>query len=286
MNALETKSGASPDLARVFLWGSVVFFSLLLLAQIGLWTGRGEAMYRVHLSHLEAANLPDWAPQLWKGEIAKTLQGAESFSVFDHRALDAARTHLASLPFVAQVDLVRRVFPRAVGVNLTLRRPIALVRRAGRVYPVDRDGILLPGKPEDAKGGFAFSLPVISGRPFAKQPAQWGERWIEDDLQEGLAVAEEIDPILDLHPGFRIVGIDLTNLGGKVSPFESEIVLLTDAGTKIFWGRASRKKPYGELAPEFKRANLQRALDEFPALKGVSELDLRFDRPAIHLKRG
>lgn len=286
MNALELKSRASPDLARVFLWGSLVFFLLLLGAQLGLWANRREPLFQVDSSHLASAELPPWAPPLWKSEIERALRGGGSFSIFDGQALLSTRAKIEALPFVERVDLVSRRFPRAIAAKIDLRRPVALVRRAGRHYAIDARGILLPGKPEDAKGGFAFPLPVLMGRPFAKQPTSNGEAWLEEDIAEGIAAALEVEAFLDLYPGFRVTSIDLSNLGNRVSPLDAEITLQTDSGTRILWGRSARKKPYGELTPQAKIGNLQRALEEFPALKNVRELDLRFDRPAIHLRQG
>lgn len=286
MNSLGIRSGASPDLARVFLWGSLVFFLLVLAAQLGIWWGRGEPLFRVDASHLESAQLPAWAPPLWKAEIEKALRGGETASIFDAPLLETTKANIASIPFVERIDLVARRFPRSVAAKIEVRRPIALVRRAGKQYAVDRAGVLLPGNAADPKGGFPFSLPVLVGKPFAKLPAACGQVWAEDDVSEGITTALELDALLDLNPGFHVTTIDLSNLGGRVSPLESEIVLQTDTGVRILWGRSSRRKPYGELAPQAKIGNLQRALEEFPGLKGVRELDLRFDRPAIHLRQG
>jgi len=276
---------ASSDFLRASLAFLLVLVVLLLLAQLSFWLGRGERLFLVDSSRLESFDLPVWAPPFWKEEAQKALRGGSVFPVSDSQGLAEVEARIAALPFVEKVSPASRRFPRSIGAKVEMRRPVALVRTEGKLYAVDAHAVLLPGKPAEPGGGFAFPLPTLTSQRgvFPQLPSRLGEAWNDPSVREGVAAALELDPILDLRPGFRIVEIDLTNLGGLRNRLESEIALRTDRDVRILWGRSALSQPYGELAPEAKIANLVRVLEEYPGLKGVVELDLRFDRPAVRL---
>ena len=273
-------------MGRIALGFLGVLCALLLVSLSTFWLARGGRLFLVDSSRLESFEMPPWAPPLWKEEARRALRGGGVFPVSDPRGLEGVEARIAALPFVERVFPVTRQFPRSVAAKVRLRRPVAVVRSDQKLYAIDSAGVLLPGKPAEPGGGYAFPLPVLtSGRGgFTRRPPRCGEVWNDPFVQEGVAASLELEPILDLHPGFRIAEIDLTNLGGFRSQLDSEIVLRTGEGVRILWGRSARRQPYGELSPEAKISNLVRVLEEYPRLKGIADLDLRFDRPAVRLQ--
>ncbi len=283
----ERISQVSPDLRRALIAVSLSLASLVLLAQLGhLWT-RNSEFFAVDGAKLEPLQLPAWVPSLWSEEANRAFREGKTRSIFDPTLLQEVRERLTKLPFVEKVDEISREFPRSLHARITVRRPVALLKVGSKLFPLDRYGVFLPAKFQEVQAGFPFAIPVllISG---VSPPTgdEIGKRSRDPRLLEALSAACDLDAIYDYWPEFSLVSIDCENLGGKKSSLESEIVLYLENNLKILWGRASWKRPYGELSVESKIQNLEKVRSQFPDLKGIRELDLRFDRPSIILENG
>jgi len=75
----------------------------------------------------------------------------------------------------------------------------------------------------------------------------------------------------------------VSNLDGRVNRGESDIVLRTEVGTEIWWGRAPGTKSVGERSVESKVAELSEIARK-DSLKKYRYIDLRFE-PAVKMLR-
>lgn len=82
-------------------------------------------------------------------------------------------------------DVVVRIsLPDKLVISLKLRRPVALVR-SGKFYPIDEDGVVLPG---GSRAEALSDLPVISGIDIRAR----NSRWMYRNLKLALKLLEEI----------------------------------------------------------------------------------------------
>jgi hypothetical protein len=187
----------------------------------------------------------------------------------------AARIHQAfSLhPCVARVDRVTKHYPARVVVELTYRRPVAMVvLAADDWWPVDAAGYLLPR--EDFSPIEAQKYPRIVGVTTAPtRPA--GERWGDERVVGGARIAEVLAEdwgrlgLRDIAPAPQ--GDDASGAEGYL--YE----LTTVRGRRILWGRAEGERP-GEATAADKVQRLLSYVREHGSLDAPPDgldLDLR-----------
>jgi cell division septal protein FtsQ len=182
-----------------------------------------------------------------------------------------------SSPWVRRVTGVRLVYPNRVYVALEVRRPVCAVPwRSRGLLLVDENGVRLPGVRSRPPPGLSKPFPRllgVTGRPVAP-----GEVW-SGQVCEGAAVALDLTGMPEaLKRAVPIAAIDVGNVGGRKDRVESEIVLVTDSGVRIEWGR-SRRSPLGDLDPPVtdKFLRLEQALRAYPGLRGVGTVKLQYD---------
>jgi len=133
--------------------------------------------------------------------------------------------------WVEQVVNVSQCFAGQLVARCRFRKPEVMVARDGRYHLIDQKGVVLPGKyrREDLAASGLLEVKGVHG----KMPA-CGRRWTNMALQAALDLTRMFE-----QQAFRsqIRVIDVTNYGGSVDPLASWIVLLTDIGATIQWGR-------------------------------------------------
>jgi hypothetical protein len=182
----------------------------------------------------------------------------------------------------AVIALLR--YPNRLEVHLEIREPVAAVRTEAGLVLIDEEGVRLPGVRQSLPGG---------GRPIRRivgvesAPPEPGRVW-RGAAREGAVVARTLlDLPLDLAREVPVVEIDVGNARGRVDPARSEILLVTECGTVIEWGR-SHASPRAALEPraQMKFEKLRKALQVYPRLAGLSRLKLQFDDIVVEEKDG
>ena len=161
------------------------------------------------------------------------------FGLFDEGISKRLRDFLSRQPWVLRVrsleiDAAARTHPGEVRFAVELRTPVAVVRQRQELYLTDGEGVLLGGPvPEVRAREFGLAVIESPGLSFTP-PVRWGTRWPDPEVAEAAAVARLLSRhrIQDLP--VRIIGIE-THRG---DPRGAEIVLLTDDGRRIEWGRS------------------------------------------------
>lgn len=263
---------------------------------------RGEVRYTVELQSVES-----WMP----AELVRTIRRDMTPNGMAYRDPALCRTVyalLADQPWVADVRSVRRcrLGPRQgrVVVDVEYRRPVARVRKAGRLWYVDADGVRLPELQvprwaAEVDGEYRYYLseeavpahlrtrrvhyPGIDGVAGAV-PAV-GCAWGGEDIADALRLVEMIRH----RPwGNQVTVIDVQNHGQRITPTEPEIRMYAQMN---FGGQATRPTDirFGRFPRDgggdwiISPARKLQYLDEYVErnegqLAGVNHfLDLRYD---------
>lgn len=267
------------------------FFRLLIgtLVAAGGWLAlamaRDKAVnlrdFQISPANLEFISKPDWV----KGPIERQLKNfgwaGEKISLLDTDAAKKVAAALSANPMVKEVKSVERQFPDRVRVKMELREPVALVLRGNRYYMVDAEGTRLPGEfPSKSAVGLDLILVVY----VRSTPPPAGKIWDDPAVVEASRLAGFLKGHGDLVEKARITAIDSSNIGGRRSPREPEITLLTADHTKIFWGRSVYTHNVTELSAEDKISNLEKVIEETGRLADKEYVDLRFADP-VYRKR-
>ncbi len=248
---------------------------------------------------LELGELPPWLSERATADLGGVLGRAgaqgEPASLWDPERVPRVAVAIRTLPWVKSLDEVRADWPAAVRLRLRVRRPALVVPFAGRDFLLDETGHPLPGDRyrwsvpgdvgPDASGdeadSAALALPRVVGSPGAAFGPGRGQGTSvrERALEHVLTVSRELREV-GLLDRLRLAEIDIGNLDGVGVPGESEVVLVTERGVRIEWGRASCCAELGRPTAA-KIADLEAVLARSPALEGIARLSLRWDEPVF-----
>lgn len=190
----------------------------------------------VHASSLQVQRIVvEGNTRLSSGEVQMLLGGLRGQSILT-ADLVRFRGRLLESPWVAEAAL-RRVLPSTVEVFVSERVPMGLCRVSGRLYLLDREGVLID---EFGPKYAQFDLPIIDG---AVRIPSSGEPLV-DERRVALA-ARVIDSLSsDAELAGRVSQID-------VADDRNAIVLLDDDPTLLYLGDeqfADRLRSYLGLA--------------------------------------
>ena len=149
--------GEWPSTGRLAARLLVLVLGLALLAWLSLLAGRlvrGSESFRLAALEVEGLRV------VTGNDVLAATGLAQNDNVF---AVDlrAVRDRVESLPWVKRAVVTRRP-PDRLSIRLLERRRVAWIN-LGRVYGIDRDGVLLPGERVPGEDRRELDLPVISG---------------------------------------------------------------------------------------------------------------------------
>lgn len=246
-----------------------------------------DIRYSIDLDKFEIGHQPDW---LIDNELQKSIKGSLHLTlkthIFDEALIARLVTHYQSSPWVARVERIEKRLPNDLQIRLELRKPYVAVKldkgfRKSVYYLVDKEIVRLPGEYRNLPT-MPLALPVVVGIRGA--PPIAGEKWPDKGLLSAVAVASIIEKH-QLMPSLHLSRIDVQNIGGRIRPLESEIVLWARNNVPIQWGRPPDATQFGEPSIEDKIRNLKLVLEICPELKGIRYIKIQFDQPYIALER-
>jgi hypothetical protein len=259
---------------RVLLAAFIVVAGYFLLREVRKYV-MGLERFQVSPATLRFTKTPSWVTPKVEEQLSRLPDLPERFSLLEpglaQRVADAYRQN----PWVADVPVVERRFPNCLRIHLTLRQPIAVVRYRGTYHLVDGEGVRLPLQfrswphPD-------FPLPVIIGA--TTEPPDSGCPWPDESVRAACAVARLLAAQSFDHP-LTVTTIDASNLGGRASRADPDIILHTTSGTRILWGRSPLAWQPGDGSQTVGRklAYLKR-LAEHEDLGRLEYADIRYDR--------
>lgn len=246
-----------------------------------------DIRYSVDLNKFEIAHQPNWLidPELEKS-VRDSLHLTLKVPIFDESFIPQLAEHYQSSSWVARVERLERRLPNDLYIKLELRKPFVAVKldrglRKTYYCLVDKEIVRLPGKYKRLPA-MPDALPVVVG--VRSTPPLAGKRWQDKGLMGAIAIAGLLEEH-QLTASLNLSRIDVRNIGGRISPLESEIVLWTNNNVSIEWGRPPDTKQFGEPSIEKKIENLKLALEVCPGLKGIRCAKIQFDRLYFRLDR-
>ena len=237
--------------------------------------------FRVDTSLLTPGAYPQWinGPKM-TGELrARVARLPRGRPVFDRDLARLVYQELRGCPWIAEVASVRRSLPNSLQVKMALRKPAGVVWWEGRGYMVDQEGYWLPpdlfrAPPDWTK----VNMPLIVDGLLRSGPPR-GRPWDGPRLAVGARLCEFFHQ-RGLLSKLDLATVDVTGVGRGRDP---EIVLTTVGGAQVKWGKSTvyalvRGLPAPALGvpDDEKLAMLSSKLREYPGLKGIRYLDLRF----------
>jgi hypothetical protein len=191
--------------------------------------------YRVATADIRISPPNRWVPRdLMQRLIADAGIPAE-VSLLDESLAARLSNAFATSPWIARVETVRVSRQHGIEARLHYRMPVAMVETRTGVYPVDRDGVLLP--PSDFTPEDIAAFPLLRG--IENPPvAAAGMQWDDPLVISGARLAEALTPDGDLSRYWQPFGLHAIEVIDD-SPEEGsfEFALITSGGSRILWGR-------------------------------------------------
>ncbi|MDA0835388.1 MAG: hypothetical protein O2955_20650 [Planctomycetota bacterium] len=214
--------------------------------------------YRLDADQIVILNRPEWVPVHIIDEVLADLQLPEETTILDEHLADDVALAFHRHPWVEEVVAVRKSYPNTIEAELIFRRPIALVRVAQGVYPIDVNGTLLPpGDFSPATIGNYLQIEGIVSIPGGRPGSNWGD----------LAVVGAARVAAVLHEKWKewqITAIRASRPTKAQMSLEEFVYELRGAdGSIIVWGRAPGSKNPGELTTEQKLGRLEKYVHDY-----------------------
>ncbi len=215
-------------------------------------------------------------------------------NIFDRSLNQRVEQKLHRLPWVTHVDDVTRNFPDKLTASLRFRSPAGLVEFANMHYMIDRDGYWLPEElylvPAEWKGGH---FPVIIHKNLPDRFPPQGRQWEAKGLPIGARLTQFLlrEDMLDV---LDIKEIHVSSVGrrDRISRESTDIALITEKGAVVGWGTTEEYENISGLAQnrrvdepsDYRKLQaLKNFLNEYPDLKGISHIDLRFNKVSYEM---
>jgi hypothetical protein len=191
--------------------------------------------YRVSTADIRISPPNRWVPRdLLQRLIADAGVSAE-VSLLDESLASRLSQAFAASPWIARVETVRISRQHGIEARLVYRMPVAMIETRTGVYPVDREGVLLP--PSDFTPQDIAAFPLLRG--IENPPAAVaGRRWEDPVVAAGARLAEALTPDGDLSRYWEQFGLHAIDV--LVQPDAdgaAEFALVTSGGSRILWGR-------------------------------------------------
>jgi hypothetical protein len=232
----------------------------------------GGADYQLTLDDIEITPAPSWIRSDVKAEALRDGSLDEPLPLADEDLAERIAKAFALHPWVATVERVSKRYPAGATVELVYRRPVAMVEVPDGLFPVDRDGVLLPSA--DFTATEARNYPRIAGAP--SQPfGPVGTSWNDPTVTAGAKIAEQLEPIWKELGLYQIRPMaEATQSHSIARHFE----LITRSGATITWGNASGHEAPGEPGAAEKISRLKKLLADYGSFNEGArnlKLDLR-----------
>jgi len=219
--------------------------------------------------------LPEWITGDVRGEAVRNAGLAGRLSVLDDAFVQIIEDAFVLHPWVESVDRITKSYPAGVHVELTYRRPVAVVELVNQnvvqLVPIDRHGVHLPAS--DVPNIRKRYLPRIGNiveRPLEGQP--WADQRVlgAAELAEQLAQVWESLHLVDILPSAR----PEIRAGQRYFVFD----LITRGGTRVVWGAAPGTAPPDEdkLSAKLKRLrSCDQQYGPLDSVRGPAVVDVR-----------
>ena len=219
--------------------------------------------------------LPEWITGDVRGEAVRNAGLAGRLSVLDGAFAQVVEDAFVLHPWVESVDRITKSYPAGVHVELTYRRPVAVVELVNQnvvqLIPIDRHGVHLPAlEVPNIRKRYLPRIGNIVGRPSVGQP------WADARVLGAADLAVQLEPVWKSLHLVDILPLSRPEIRNQQQYFLFD--LITRAGTRIVWGAAPGSAPPGEDKFEAKLARLRTCDRQYGPLdseRGPAVVDIR-----------
>jgi hypothetical protein len=191
--------------------------------------------YRVSTKDVRISPPNRWVPRDLIERLLADSGIPVEVSLLDESLAARLSQAFAASPWITRVETVRISRQHGIEARLEYRMPVAMVETRTGVYPVDRDGVLLP--PSDFTPEDIAAFPLLRG--VAHPPgAAAGATWNDPLVVSGARLAEALTPNGDLVRYWQQFGLDSIVVLTQPADGTAEFALVTSGGSRILWGRA------------------------------------------------
>ncbi|MCH8044859.1 MAG: hypothetical protein IID44_14190 [Planctomycetes bacterium] len=242
----------------------------VVIGAVALWDNIGGEIltgpeYYVDPQDIQITPPPRWVHSDVKGEVLENRGLSEPLWIFDEGLAKRIADEFLLHPWVAEVVRVRKHHPAAIEVELTYRKPVAMVMAAdeSRLLPVDVNAVVLPRKDfSEVEIERYPRIATVRSRP----QAPVGEAWQDPHVLDGAKIGAAL---LEVWKKLRLAQIVPVETDRRRSGRRDRIYALeTRRGKRIVWGHVPGAETLGELNAEEKVAKLLRYVQKHRSLDG------------------
>ncbi len=288
------KNAESPPVGiagRLFAQRAKVLVVLTVVMLLG-WGMRGlwehfapqiiqREEYLLTDQRITVTELPEWIVGDVRTQAVRNAGLEGRLSILDDAFAQVIEDAFLLHPWVESVDRITKRHPAGVHVEVTYRRPVAVVELVNQnvvqLVPIDRHGVHLPSL--EVPNIRKRYLPRIGGiveRPLVGQP------WIDPRVRGAAEIAVQLSEVWDTFHLVDILPSARPEIHGQSRYFVYD--LITRGGTRIVWGAAPNAAPAEEDQSSAKLARLRGCAAKFGPLDSVSGpavVDIRTQELAI-----
>lgn len=237
--------------------------------------------HRITAERIAVTAQPKWIHGDVKAEAIR--DGAlDELSALDRGAVERVERAFALHTWVARVATVRKRYPAVVEVDLEFRRPMAMVEVVGGLYPIDREGVLLPPS-NFAEIQVRDYLRVNVGKSSPAGPV--GTPWGDDLVADAACIAGALANDWKTIGLYRLRALDAEQ--ARLARLPAEFALETRQGARVVWGRAPGKESTGEPSAATKIARLVTQVKQVGSLdapRATLDFDLSREAPSAKMR--
>lgn len=259
---------------------TVVWAGPRLVERLPDLSERKEYHLRAEKIHLKS--LPHWVPHDLVRQVARLESWhRQPISLLEDTCCKKIAAAFSRHPWVKRVDRVRLRAGSRADLEVTFRKPVAMVEAgSGKYYPVDANAVLLP--PSDFSRADVKRYPTIinpSTMPEGPAGSYWGDMMVLGAARLAERLQRSHDESTTYWQHLNLAAISLPRrTTAKQEINEIHYQLLTRDGSRILWGRAPGTDHPGELTAEQKIGRLTQYLADFGTFRpsqGPLEIDIR-----------
>ena len=271
------------NIQRVAISSLLKLAIVIVIAASVIWLGKFTWEYLTNQNMFLVSPVtfsfetPGWATDKFINEINNIHGLKKKYNIFEKDLTKKIGAAYGNSPLISRVHYVERELPDRLKMKFELRRPVAIVKRKGKEYLIDKDCVRLPGKfyiyPEEGDDPI-----YIISRKSVKVP-RYGERWNDRSIEDGISILDylkhnKIDKLL------KITSIDVSKVRGKRKDGKIDVELWTKDGARIIWGCSASSGQVNELSNYEKLQNLLSvAKEEGVGLANMEYVDIRWKTP-------
>lgn len=268
--------------------GSGLAFALIPLLLLGYfgWYYYGaqhldKTLYALKIENIELTPKPPWIRSDIKAQIYRE-NGLSQVSLLEPQATATIAHAFDSHVWIKNTNRVRKLSGGKVVVDVTYRRPAAMIyyeplikppvtaTPKGLCYPVDEEGVVLPGDEFAEKVHDYFMIFAPNAAPAGKRMAFGDER-----IAAALALCRLLEP-QRVPLKLDCIHVEPDSIDQQLGGFNSWIMhVVTEDKREIIWGHAPGKESKDELSIEEKLVTLRAWLQTPPSATNIAVLDLR-----------